>query len=66
MQQRLPPQCVPREKHIGTSLRIASRTTRSRKKHIGTGLDGAKMKLTQINDELMQKERISSSSSRAS
>ena len=53
--QRLPPQCVPREKHIGTSLNgyIASKNDKIKKeahRHKSRWIS-AKMKLTQINDD---------------
>ena len=59
--QRLPPQCVPREKHIGTSLNgyIASKNEKIKKeahRHKSRWIS-AKMKLTQINDDAYAKRK---------
>ena len=63
--QRLPPQCVPREKHIGTSLNgyiyiyIASKNDKIKKeahRHRSRWIS-AKMKLTQINDDAYAKRK---------
>ena len=62
--QRLPPQCVPREKHIGTSLNgyiiyIASKNDKIKKeahRHKSRWIS-AKMKLTQINDDAYAKRK---------
>ena len=58
--QRLPPQCVPREKHIGTSLNgyIASKNEKIKKeahRHKSRWIS-TKMKLTQINDDAYAKK----------
>ena len=59
--QRLPPQCVPREKHIGTSLNgyIASKNEKIKKEAHGhkSRWISTKMKLTQINDEAYAKRK---------
>ena len=59
--QRLPPQCVPREKHIGTSLNgyIASKNEKIKKeahRHKSRWIS-TKMKLTQINDDAYAKKK---------
>ena len=59
--QRLPPQCVPREKHIGTSLNgyIASKNEKIKKeahRHKSRWIS-TKMKLTQINDDAYAKRK---------
>ena len=59
--QRLPPQCVPRKQHIGTSLngyiarkneKIKKEAHRHKSRWIST-----KMKLTQINDDAYAKRK---------
>ena len=59
--QRLPPQCVPREKHIGTSLNgyIASKNEKIKKeahRHKSWWIS-TKMKLTQIDDDAYAKRK---------
>ena len=59
--QRLPPQRVPREKHIGTSLNgyIASKNDKIKKeahRHKSRWIS-TKMKLTQINDDAYAKRK---------
>ena len=59
--QRLPPQCVPREKHIGTSLNgyIASKNEKIKKeahRHKSRWIS-TKMNLTQINDDAYAKKK---------